>query len=76
MLCPFFTKHKNSTLGVGFCPTPGNTKTKVNYAVATFEALKETSRMRVTDEQTERLHIKSGPVGIRIEETDVGHMED
>ncbi len=54
----------------------GNTKTKVNYAVATFEALKETSRMRVTDEQTERLHIKSGPVGIRIEETDVGHMED
>ncbi len=49
----------------------GNTKTKVNYAMATFEALKETSRMRVTAEQVQRLRIVSGPVGLSIEETDV-----
>ncbi|UAL07523.1 MAG: 30S ribosomal protein S5 [Candidatus Methanogranum gryphiswaldense] len=49
----------------------GNTKTKVNYAMATFEALKETSRMRVTAEQIQRLRIVSGPVGLSIEETDV-----
>ena len=35
----------------------GNTKTKVNYAMATFEALKMTSRMRVTDEQAQSLNI-------------------
>jgi len=42
----------------------GNTKTKVNYCLATFEALKMTVRMRITDEQTEKLNIKSGPVSI------------
>jgi len=49
----------------------GNTKTKVNYCLATFEALKMTVRMRVTDEQTERLNIVSGPVGMTVTETDV-----
>ncbi|MDR3206609.1 MAG: 30S ribosomal protein S5 [Candidatus Methanoplasma sp.] len=49
----------------------GNTKTKVNYAMATFEALRQTARMRVTDEQVERLNIVPGPVGISIYETDV-----
>ncbi|MFA6805581.1 MAG: 30S ribosomal protein S5 [Candidatus Methanomethylophilaceae archaeon] len=53
----------------------GNTKTKVNYAMATFEALKETARMRVTDEQAEKLHIVSGPVGLSIEETDATNYE-
>jgi small subunit ribosomal protein S5 len=48
----------------------GNTKTKVNYAMATFEALKMTSRMRVTEEQAARLKIVPGPVGIRIQETE------
>jgi small subunit ribosomal protein S5 len=42
----------------------GNTKTKVNYAMATFEALKMTARMRVTDEQADRLRIVPGPVGL------------
>jgi small subunit ribosomal protein S5 len=41
----------------------GNTKTKVNYATATFEALKQTARMRVTDEQAQRLNIVPGPIG-------------
>ena len=53
----------------------GNTKTKVNYAMATFEALKMTSRMRVTDEQAEKLNIVSGPTGISFAETDVDEEE-
>lgn len=47
----------------------GNTKTKVNYAMATFEALKMTSCMRVTDEQHNLLNIISGPVGVTHSET-------
>jgi small subunit ribosomal protein S5 len=54
----------------------GNTKTKVNYAMATFEALKMTARMRVTEEQASRLNIVPGPVGITISETDVGSGEE
>ncbi|NLU45358.1 MAG: 30S ribosomal protein S5 [Euryarchaeota archaeon] len=55
----------------------GNTKTKVNYATATFEALKETSRMRVTEAQAERLHIVSGAVGLTVGETDAeGYGEE
>lgn len=54
----------------------GNTKTKVNYAMATFEALKMTSRMRITEEQTNRLNIVSGPVGITVSETDVNFQEE
>lgn len=54
----------------------GKTQTKVNYAMATYEALKQTARMRVTDEQAERLHIVTGPVGISIQETDVDNMEE
>jgi small subunit ribosomal protein S5 len=49
----------------------GNTKTKVNYALATFEALKETTRVRVTDAQKDKLNIISGAVGIRVAETDI-----
>jgi small subunit ribosomal protein S5 len=49
----------------------GNTKTKVNYALATFEALKMTARMRITDDQTERLNIKTGPVAMKVSETTV-----
>ncbi len=54
----------------------GNTKTKVNYAYATFEALKMTARMRVTDEQVERLSIVRGPVGFTVAETDVDFQEE
>lgn len=54
----------------------GNTKTKVNYCLATFEALKMTVRMRVTDEQADRLNIVSGPVGVTVCETDADTMEE
>jgi small subunit ribosomal protein S5 len=54
----------------------GNTKTKVNYAQATFEALKMTARMRVTEEQEKRLNIVSGPTGITYAETDVDAEEE
>ncbi|MFA6679235.1 MAG: 30S ribosomal protein S5 [Candidatus Methanomethylophilaceae archaeon] len=54
----------------------GNTKTKVNYALATFEALRMTSMMRVTDKQAERQNIVSGPVGINTIESDVNKTEE
>ena len=54
----------------------GNTKTKVNYALATFEALRMTSKMRVTEEQAKEQNIVSGPIGITIEETDIDSMEE
>ena len=54
----------------------GNTKTKVNYALATFEALRMTSTMRVTDEQANKQNIVSGPIGLTIQETDVDSMEE
>ncbi|MCL2890693.1 MAG: 30S ribosomal protein S5 [Methanomassiliicoccaceae archaeon] len=53
----------------------GNTKTKVNYALATFEALKETTRVRVTESQKDRLNIVSGPIGMTVAETDVTKEE-
>ncbi len=40
----------------------GHTKTTVNYSVAVFDALKQTSRMKVTPVQTKNLHILSGPL--------------
>ena len=43
--------------------------------MATFEALKMTSRMRVTDEQAKNLNIVSGPTGITYAETDVDQEE-
>ena len=46
--------------------TKGHTKTTINYSIATFEALRMTSQMRVTDEQKERLKIVSGPVKIQV----------
>ncbi|MFP4546015.1 MAG: 30S ribosomal protein S5 [Methanomassiliicoccales archaeon] len=47
----------------------GHTKTTVNYALATFDALVRTSELRVTDEQAQRLNIVSGPVKIHMGET-------
>ncbi|MCK9323601.1 MAG: 30S ribosomal protein S5 [Candidatus Methanomethylophilaceae archaeon] len=54
----------------------GNTKTKVNYAMATFDALTQTARIRVTEEQANRLNIVPGPIGISINETDVDSQEE
>lgn len=45
--------------------TKGHTKTTINYSIATFEALRMSSQMRITDEQKERLKIVSGPVRIQ-----------
>ncbi|MCX6652770.1 MAG: 30S ribosomal protein S5 [Methanomassiliicoccales archaeon] len=44
----------------------GHTKTTVNYAIATFEALKATSAIRVTEAQAQRLKIVSGPVSVHV----------
>ncbi|NLL94854.1 MAG: 30S ribosomal protein S5 [Thermoplasmatales archaeon] len=44
----------------------GNTKTKVNYALATFEALRMTSTMRVSQEQARAQNILTGPVEIAV----------
>lgn len=46
----------------------GHTKTTLNYAYATFDALKKTSEMRVSAEQEKRLKIVSGPVGMHTSE--------
>src|SRR5712691_11716576 len=40
--------------------TKGHTKTTVNYALATFYALRKTGAIKVRSEQTERLKIKAG----------------
>jgi len=42
----------------------GKTKTKVNYAMATYEALRMTASMRVTEKQVKELNIVSGPVSL------------
>ncbi|HVL49499.1 MAG TPA: 30S ribosomal protein S5 [Candidatus Thermoplasmatota archaeon] len=40
----------------------GQTKTTINFAKATYDALKNTSVVRVTPQTSERLSIKEGPV--------------
>ena len=40
--------------------TKGHTKTTVNYALATFDALRRTVEVKVRTEQTDRLKIKAG----------------
>ncbi|TLZ54203.1 MAG: 30S ribosomal protein S5 [Methanobacteriota archaeon] len=40
--------------------TKGHTKTTVNYAIGTFEALRKTSTLKVRPEQAERLKIRTG----------------
>lgn len=40
--------------------TQGHTKTTVNYALATFDAMKQTALMKATTEQTQRLKIHAG----------------
>jgi len=44
--------------------TKGHTKTTVNYALATFEALRRTGELKIRREQTDRLKIKEGAVQV------------
>ena len=46
--------------------TKGHTKTTVNYALATFEALRKTAELKVRGEQTDRLKIKEGAVSVYV----------
>jgi small subunit ribosomal protein S5 len=52
----------------------GHTKTTVNYAQATYNALKKTTEMRVTGDQEKRLKIVSGPVQMHVAQTSVDTM--
>ena len=47
----------------------GHTKTTVNYALATFDALRKTSEVRISEPQAKRLKIISGPTMIHVAET-------
>jgi small subunit ribosomal protein S5 len=49
--------------------TKGHTKTTINNSIAAFEALRKTSKLRVTEEQKSRLQIVSGPVQIHFAQT-------
>jgi small subunit ribosomal protein S5 len=46
--------------------TKGHTKTTINFSIGAFEALRNTSQVRVTVEQRDRLQIRSGPVQIHV----------
>ena len=64
----FFIKDERSDAW-GF--TKGHTKTTINFSIGAFEALRKTSQLRVTDEQRDRLQIRSGPVQIHVAGTQV-----
>lgn len=49
--------------------TQGHTKTTVNYAIATFEALRKTSMIKIREEQAERLKIKAGAEQVYVHKT-------
>jgi small subunit ribosomal protein S5 len=51
--------------------TKGHTKTTVNYALATFEALRKTGELKVRGEQADRLKIKSGAVQVFVRKVSV-----
>jgi small subunit ribosomal protein S5 len=44
----------------------GHTKTTINYSIATFDALVKTSKIRVSEEQRNRLKIVSGPTQMHV----------
>jgi small subunit ribosomal protein S5 len=56
--------------------TKGHTKTTINYSIGAFEALRSTSQMRVTNEQRDRLQIRSGPVQIHVAGTQEAPEEE
>lgn len=47
--------------------TKGHSRTTVNYALATFDALRQTGWMKIMPEQSKELCIMSGPTEIRAE---------
>lgn len=49
--------------------TKGHTKTTVNYALATFDALRHTVGVKVRGEQAERLKIKAGAEQVYVHKT-------
>jgi small subunit ribosomal protein S5 len=53
----------------------GHTKTTVNYALASFDALKQTAKTKVTRRQVEDLHIVTGPIEVIIEASDGTSIE-
>lgn len=55
----------------------GHTKTTVNYALASFDALMQTARTKVTKRQVEELHIVTGPIeGMIVEEQELVEEEE
>ncbi len=46
--------------------TKGHTKTTVNYAIATFDALKKTALLKVRGEQADRLKIRTGAESVYV----------
>ncbi len=48
--------------------TKGHSRTTVNYAFAAFDALKQTGAMKMSQEQSKKLCIVSGPIEIRAED--------
>lgn len=56
--------------------TKGHTKTTINFSIGAFEALRKTSQLRVTNEQRDRLQIRSGPVQIHVAGTQIEPEEE
>lgn len=54
----------------------GHTKTTVNYALASFDALKQTAKTKITKAQVEELHIVTGPIEELITEELVPVVEE
>ncbi len=52
---------KLAGIGDAWAFAKGHTKTTVNFAMATFDALRQTALLRVSEEQASRLHIRAGP---------------
>jgi small subunit ribosomal protein S5 len=48
--------------------TKGHSRTTVNYAFAAFDALRQTGAMKMSEEQSKKLCIASGPTEIRAED--------
>ena len=60
-----------------WCFTRGQTRTTINYAKAVFMALRNTSKLKTTNEQVDSLKIVSGSVEIEpAEEQMIGINED
>lgn len=67
-------KHILRLAGVGdvWGFSKGHTKTTVNYALASFDALMQTAKTKITRRQIQELHIVTGP----IEETVVEELDE